>query len=671
MEKSFPTCNKDGTTSPASLPNKPLPAGTLLEKRYKIQKLIKSGGMGAVYIAEDKRLDNICAVKELLPVYGKAEEIEKAKEWFKREGELLAGLNHVGLPRVFDYFICNGRYYLVMTFIEGEDLETLLEKEGNVGLPEEKVLEIAMEILEILDYLHNRTPPVVYRDIKPANIMLHKSGRAILIDFGIARAIHEGSREKKTAVGTPGYAPAEQCIGKVVPQSDIYALGATMHHLLTGIAPVPFRFKPVKDILPGLSSEMEKIIIKALEIRPEDRFFNAKEMLKPLKLLEKKIKNVKLDWNDRGDTYFDNGNYKEAIKYYDRALEADLKDVRAWSGKGLSLHNLGKYKEALKCYDKALNCRPEYSLAWRSRGMALNSLKKYKEAIKCYDRASEIDPKDARAWNNKGVILNTLRNFTKALICYDMAIELNPAHVNAWNNRGVSLFNLGKIEESIKSFYKALEIDYKFKDARSNLRSGLKLYCKHQGNILPVDISLIGYNLCEIGKNKEGIEYYDIELEFNPVNTFALYNKGLALSYLGKYKEAIECYDNLIALTPENDMAFYNRGVAFFKLNNYEEAKKCYFKALDINFKNKGALLDLGFILERESKYEEALFCYERALEIDRLDAYAWDKKGYVFYNLNKWKEALECFNKALDIDPGDISARYNKELAIKAAGAR
>ena len=287
--------------------SKPLHQGTVLGDRYEIVDLLKAGGMGAVYKGMDKRLDSICAIKELLPPYGDKEKKETAREWFKREGDLLARLSHSNLPKVTDYFISSGRYYLVMDFIEGEDLEIILSGEGKGGLPEPVVIKISLDILKTLDYLHGQNPPVIYRDVKPANIMIHKDGRAILIDFGIARVLEDEKDGKKTAVGTAGYAPLEQCRGHVEIRSDLYALGATMHHLITGIPPVPFNFDPVRKINQKVSRELEEIIMRALKERPEDRFSSAKEMFNALSVLNDDLKPSDLTLIDRGDILFSGG----------------------------------------------------------------------------------------------------------------------------------------------------------------------------------------------------------------------------------------------------------------------------------------------------------------------------------------------------------------------------
>lgn len=266
----------------------PLPSGLLLNNRYKIEKLLKSGGMGAVYKATDTKFNSFCAVKELLPSYSSDEEQKEAEEWFEREAKLLAGLSHPGLPRVFDYFLISGIYYLVMDFIEGEDLFSILEREGTPGLPQEKVLEWSKEVLRVLDYLHSKNPPVLYRDMKPANIMLGKDGRIFLIDFGIAKVIRD--QRTQTVIGTEGYASPEQCRGKAEARSDLYSLGATIHHLLTGESPVPFKFEDPARLVPGISLPLSGVIMKALEKNPKDRFSSAKEMSQALHMItEKKL----------------------------------------------------------------------------------------------------------------------------------------------------------------------------------------------------------------------------------------------------------------------------------------------------------------------------------------------------------------------------------------------
>jgi len=272
------TTASDGTLTP----------GVVLDKRYEIECLIKSGGMGAVYKALDKRFKNKpCAVKEMLSSLSSAKEQDYYINRFEKEAEILHDLKHSNLPVVKDYFVEAGRYYLVMEYIEGKDLDTIMRGYGGAGVPPELVIEWSRQILDVLDYLHNQSPPVIYRDLKPANIMLRNSdGMVNLIDFGIARTVTPGNQSTMTGIGTPVYAPKELLMGKPETGSDIYSLGATMHSLLTGIVPtIPCDFKPLRTYKPELPAELEKIVMTALEMEIENRYASAKEMKSALEEL--------------------------------------------------------------------------------------------------------------------------------------------------------------------------------------------------------------------------------------------------------------------------------------------------------------------------------------------------------------------------------------------------
>ncbi len=272
---------------------KPLDEGTILNGRYEIVRKIGGGGMGAVYIASDKNLGGVLrAVKEMVQSYIEEEQQDKAVNDFKRESLLLTSLEHQSIPTIYDYFFDEkeARFYLVMKYITGGDLASRLRSADEGRINEKDVTEWAIQIADVLDYLHNRQPPIVYRDLKPGNIMIDgNTGRAMLIDFGIARWIN---KEEKgvTAVGTMGYAPPELFSGNVEPRSDIYSLGSTMFHLLTGADPqsnplliFDFQKHPrPRQINPQLSDQMEKILMRSVEYNAEMRFKSAAEMRQAL-----------------------------------------------------------------------------------------------------------------------------------------------------------------------------------------------------------------------------------------------------------------------------------------------------------------------------------------------------------------------------------------------------
>ncbi|MHB8382777.1 MAG: protein kinase domain-containing protein [Candidatus Binataceae bacterium] len=264
-------------------PGEPLSEGHLLDGRYRVRKVLGVGGMGRVYLSNDTRLaSRPVAVKEMILGDGIAE--KKAIEDFTREATVLARLAHPGIPTLIDHFAENGRHYLVMEFVAGGTLEDALTTAGG-KLSEAQTLRYARQMLEVLDFLHMQNPPIVYRDIKPGNIMIDKEGRAMLIDFGIARFLPKGG--KATMIGSPGYAPPEQYVGSVEPRSDLYSLAATMHHLMSGRDPAlepPFSFPPLKGIAPEVSEQTAKAVDRALSHQIDHRFASAREMLNALPL---------------------------------------------------------------------------------------------------------------------------------------------------------------------------------------------------------------------------------------------------------------------------------------------------------------------------------------------------------------------------------------------------
>ncbi len=276
---------------PARKRSKPksLAAGKVLTSRYEIVRRIGGGGMGAVYLAKDRNLgDAPRAVKEMIESHLDDTQHEKAIADFKRESLLLTSLEHPSIPTVYDYFYDDNseRFYLVMKFIPGSDLSSRLRKTPGGRIEEPTVTEWGIQTADVLEYLHTRRQPIIYRDLKPANLMIDSNNnRIMLIDFGIARWVNK-QEKGVTAVGTMGYAPPELFSGRADPRVDIYSLGATMFHLLTGSDPqdnplliFDFAKNPrPRQINPGLSSEMERILMRAVEYKPEHRFQSGAEM---------------------------------------------------------------------------------------------------------------------------------------------------------------------------------------------------------------------------------------------------------------------------------------------------------------------------------------------------------------------------------------------------------
>ncbi len=271
----------------ATQPEGTLPPHTILQGRYEILAVQGVGGMGAVYRARDLRFSavtKIVAVKEMSNVAPDPRLRRLGIQNFEREANILASLSHPSIPKIFDYFSEGNRSYLILEFIEGQALDDLLE-ERRQPYGQEEVVDWALQVCDVLAYLHSQKPPVIFRDMKPGNLMLRHDGRIMVIDFGIAKVFEHGQRG--TMIGTEGYSPPEQYRGVAEPRGDLYALGATMHHLLTARDPrlePPFTFheRPIRLFNPGVTPEVEAVIMKALAYDVQDRFASAVEMAQAL-----------------------------------------------------------------------------------------------------------------------------------------------------------------------------------------------------------------------------------------------------------------------------------------------------------------------------------------------------------------------------------------------------
>src|SRR5580698_8896259 len=256
---------------------------TIVGGRYRVTRPLGGGGMKLVYLAEDLRLAaRPCALAEMVDSFTSPETQQAAVAAFQREADMLAQLSNEHIPRVFDRFSDQNHHYLVMEFIDGITLEDEL-KANDGKLDADRVIDIALQVLDTLQYLHNLEPPVVYRDLKPSNVMLGRNGQVKLIDFGIARFFLPQSNA--TMIGTQGYAPPEQYRGRAEARSDLYALGATMHHALSGRDPAaepPFSFPKLRTLCPDLDPTLAAVVDQSLAYDVVNRMHDATEFKRRL-----------------------------------------------------------------------------------------------------------------------------------------------------------------------------------------------------------------------------------------------------------------------------------------------------------------------------------------------------------------------------------------------------
>lgn len=276
-----------------------LEIGSVIDGKYKILNVVGKGGMSVVYLAMNERANKQWAIKEVRK--DGMQSFEVVKQNLVAETDLLKKLNHPHLPSIIDVIDCDDTFLIVMDYIEGNPLSKALETSGAQN--QDDVIEWAKQLCDVLGYLHSRKPPIIYRDMKPSNVKLKPDGNVMLIDFGTAREFKSTSVADTTCLGTQGYAAPEQFggHGQTDARTDIYCLGATMYHLVTGHNPAtpPYEMYPIRQWNPMLSSGLEEIILKCTQRNPEDRYQSCAELLyaldhyKDLDIENKKVQSFK------------------------------------------------------------------------------------------------------------------------------------------------------------------------------------------------------------------------------------------------------------------------------------------------------------------------------------------------------------------------------------------
>ena len=263
-----------------------LEIGSLVDGKYKILNKVGQGGMSVVYLAMNEKANKQWAIKEVRK--DGVLDFESVKQGLVAETDILKKLDHPNLPSIIDVIDTEDSFIIIMDYIQGNSLNKALEEYG--AQPQEMVIKWAMQLCDVLGYLHSRNPAIIYRDMKPANIMLKPDGNITLIDFGTAREYKEKNLADTTCLGTVGYAAPEQFggMGQTDARTDIYCLGATLYHLVTGMNPCepPYEIKPIREINPSLSSGLERIIIKCTQRDPNDRYQSCAELMYALEHYE-------------------------------------------------------------------------------------------------------------------------------------------------------------------------------------------------------------------------------------------------------------------------------------------------------------------------------------------------------------------------------------------------
>jgi len=610
--------------------------GIMLENRYEIKRLIKSGGMGAVYEAMDHKFKKIpCAVKEMLELSTDTDNRQYFIDRFMEEAQMLHTLKHPNLPTVKDYFVSGDRYYLVMEYVEGSDLDTVMRHYGSEGVPEESVIEWAKEILNVLSYLHNQDPPIVYRDLKPGNVMIRSSDNKImLVDFGIARRINPESDTTKTSIGTPAFAPKELLLGKPEIRSDIYCLGATMHCLLTGVVPViPGDFSPVRRHKPYVSKELDDIVMCALSVNASGRYQNAIHMKNALDNAGKHVSEPPVTYKARqSDTVpyeappvnpvpsYEPDHLKaikkEEIFYYNTVPSGTCK-IPEKKEEGNKFLIPAVIAIVLFLMVGGVLAKNHFNNPVRYLAIAEKELedRQYKTAKEAFEKVLRLDKKNIKAF------------FALA----DIALD-NMKNPDSISDR----------DSAIDYYKKAVECAVLPEDKKRAMEKLLEIYMDKKDYSLTKDI------LDKLAEDK------DIKVE-EYIETGKYFLKA------EKWELASECFTQVLKKKPENSDALESSSRAFMKMGDYKKALEQNKQILSLSKSDKTATIDSALCYYNIGDYKSAVDSFKKAEKLnpsseekklikDKIfDCYV--KSGKDYLGRKNYKEAKNNFELAASIN--------------------
>ncbi len=562
--------------------------GNMIRERYQIVEELGKGSFGQTYLAQDLQepTNPKCVVKYFQPEVTDHSTQQQAQNLFDREAEALKQVSsHPQIPTLLYYDKEN--FCIVQEFIDGHDISEELES-GSLST-EAKIIDFLKQLAPVLSFIHKHQ--VIHRDIKPSNLRrAEKDGKLFLIDFGAVKEIKtlilmsDKKPEQTAIIGTEGYMPPEQMLGKPQFNSDLYALGVVCIYGLTGKHPIDLGKDPETGELLWqkqikVSEQLGFILERMTHPDSKQRYQSADDLIQHLDELghsgktdltqsiqQKKRANAVQSWRRfmlpvgivsgvvvlgvilfpivRGIYLFNQGNqllqeeeYKEALAVYDQILENHNDIAEVWLNRGFALAQLRRFQDQLDSCERAIEINPELVEAINCKGLALQELGKPEEALEYFEQAANMQRDFYRAWNNKGEVLMKLNRPEEALEAFDVAKLYNPDYLFAWNNRGNALYQLGRYGEAIAAYEKAMEIDPNYPYAwngRGNAQRQLERY-------------------------EEAISDYTKAIELKSDFYEAWYNKGLALLALDRKQEALEAFSQAVNIKPDYKEAIKRR----------------------------------------------------------------------------------------------------------------
>lgn len=547
----------------------------ILRNRYRPIKSLGGGGFGKTYLAEDvDKLNEKCVIKQFAPQAQSTYQLRKATELFEQEAIRLQQLGeYPQIPTLLAYFEENSQLYLVQQYINGQNLFEELQQKGTFN--EKKIRNLLQDLLNILKFVHQHK--VIHRDVKPENIIQCEDGKVVLIDFGVSKQLtNTVITQRGSMIGSWGYAPLEQMQGgEAYPASDLYSLGATCFHLLTGIHPWELSRNRgygwvdnwQQYLQQSVSHELKKIIDKLQQIEYQQRYKSVEEVLKDLNQpLQPKAKKKAEDYYNDGIEKYNQKDFQGAIKNFSQAISLNPSYSYAYNNRGNAKYELEDYQAALEDYSHAIKFNYKNAQAYYNRGLVNYDLGNKQAAIEDYTQAIQINPKYEAAYIKRGIARGDLvEDCLTAIEDYTQAIRLNPNDAFTYCFRALTRSFIGHKLAAIKDYRKAADL-FKKQGQDDNYKDALK---KINREIKSVIITFIWLTVMLVS----------IGVVLNNIGNLYLlhYVRQGFVKYDNKdFDGAIEDCNHVIKINPKHGLAHSCLGMSYSGLEKRQLAIKHY-----------------------------------------------------------------------------------------------
>jgi serine/threonine protein kinase/cytochrome c-type biogenesis protein CcmH/NrfG len=603
--------------------NATLACGQTVQGRYCVVRLLGQGGFGAVYLVQDTRLGGkSLALKESF------DSSPEAQRQFQLEANLLAGLSHPNLPRVTDYFIePNGRQYLVMDYIEGQDLAELIIARGT-PLPESQAVNWMIQVCQAVAYLHGQRPrPIIHRDIKPHNIKITPDGRAVLVDFGIAKLYepHKGTARIAKAF-SPGFSPPEQYAGTTDTRSDVYALGATLYAMVTATVP-PDAFTerlvqrapltPPTQLNAQVSAALERVILQALELDPNRRFPSAQELLQALQgaLMGRSIV----------------APAAPVGPICPRCGNVNRPGARFCSRDGTPLSPQPVMPAPASSAPSAMSPQLSFEM-----GNAYARNNQYDQAIQAYRQALAGGLTDQALYHNLGLVYIMASRPAEAIPVLQQGISRYPKDGDLHYQLGRAYALTGKLSESVQELEQA------------------KALQPHDAAVR----TMLGLVLQDLKQHKQAITELEQAVRLKKDEPIVHFLLGKSYLFTDQFDKAERVFGEAVRLDPNDADYHYYLGVTRLRKKQPDGAIQALQQAIKLASDHYLAHYFLGEAYLAKDNYQEALRWFQKAAPMDPTDPDPHTRMAICYALLNRRTDAIAAVRQALAIDPNNKQAR-------------